>query len=150
MTVNTSMDANGNRRRILIVEDNPDIAELLVIRLGLAGYVTCKAKDADIAMNAVGDFKPHGILLDIGLPGRDGFSFLQGLKATVQYRDIPVLMLTARQAMGDIKLAMSLGAKDYVSKPFDDQKLLFRIARMLGDQVAKPTKADRTYVWGGR
>ncbi len=150
MTSNTSTNAKGSRRRILIVEDNPDIAELLVIRLGLAGYATCKAKDADTAMKAVGDFKPHGILLDIGLPGRDGFSLLQGLKATVPYRDIPVLMLTARQAMGDIKLAMSLGAKDYVAKPFDDQKLLLRIARMLNEPVAKPTQADRTYVWGSR
>jgi len=137
-------------RRILIVEDNPDIAELVAIRLGLAGYNTCKAKDADTAMRLVGEFKPHGILLDIGLPGRDGFSFLQGLKATAPFQDIPVLMLTARQAMGDIQMAMSLGAKDYVAKPFDDHKLLFRIARMLGDQVAKPTAKDRTYVWGGR
>ncbi len=137
-------------RRILIVEDNPDIAELVSIRLGLAGYTTCKAKDTDTAMRLVGEFKPHGILLDIGLPGRDGFSFLQGLKAIVPYQNIPVLMLTARQAMGDIKMAMSLGAKDYVAKPFDDHKLLFRIARMLGDQVAKPTAKDRTYVWDGQ
>ena len=140
----------NTQRRILIVEDNPDIAELVSIRLGLAGYLTCKAKDADSAMKLVGEFNPHGILLDIGLPGRDGFSFLQGLKATVRYRDIPVLMLTARQAMGDIQMAMSLGAKDYVSKPFDDHKLLFRISRMLGDQVAKPTAKERTYVWGNR
>lgn len=137
-------------RRILIVEDNPDIAELVSIRLGLAGYTTCKAKDADSAMRLVGEFKPHGILLDIGLPGRDGFSFLQSLKSTVQYQNIPVLMLTARQAMGDIQMAMSLGAKDYVAKPFDDHKLLFRIARMLGDQVAKPTARERIYVWGSR
>jgi DNA-binding response OmpR family regulator len=137
-------------RRILIVEDNPDIAELISIRLGLAGYTTCKAKDADMAMQLVGEFNPHGILLDIGLPGRDGFSFLQGLKATVRYKDIPVLMLTARQAMGDIQMALSLGAKDYVAKPFDDHKLLFRIARMLGDQVAKPTAQERTVVWGAR
>lgn len=139
-----------NSRRILIVEDNPDIAELVAIRLGLAGYTTCKAKDADTAMRLVGEFRPHGILLDIGLPGRDGFSFLQGLKATVKYQDIPVLMLTARQAMGDIQLAMSLGAKDYVAKPFDDRKLLFRVARLLGEQVARPTAQERTYVWGAK
>jgi DNA-binding response OmpR family regulator len=137
-------------RRILIVEDNPDIAELVAIRLGLAGYATCKAQDADTAMRLVGEFNPHGILLDIGLPGRDGFSLLQGLKATARYKDIPVLMLTARQAMGDIQMALSLGAKDYVAKPFDDHKLLFRIARMLGDQVAKPNVMERTVVWGNR
>ncbi len=139
-----------NRRRIMIVEDNPDIAELLVIRLGLAGYNTLKAKDAEVAMANLGEFQPQGILLDIGLPGRDGFSFLQAIKSSDKYRSIPVLMLTARQAMGDIQMALSLGAKDYVSKPFDDQKLLFRIARMLGDKVAPPTAEERTYVWGGQ
>ncbi len=134
-------------RRILIVEDNSDIAELLILRLGLAGYETCRAADADSALRAMDAFRRDGILLDIGLPGRDGFSFLRSIKAIAKYKDIPVLMLTARQAMGDIQIAMRLGAKDYVAKPFDDKKLLFRIARMLGEQVARPTPVQRTYVW---
>lgn len=134
-------------RRILIVEDNSDIAELLTLRLGLAGYETARAADAETAAQMLDTVRPDGILLDIGLPGRDGLSFLQSIKADPKYRDIPVLMLTARQAMGDIQVALKLGAKDYVAKPFEDQKLLFRIARMLGDQVAAPTQAQRTHVW---
>jgi DNA-binding response OmpR family regulator len=134
-------------RRILIVEDNSDIAELLVLRLGLAGYDTYRAADAEAAVQALDVFRPDGILLDIGLPGRDGLSFLQSIKAIPKYSDIPVLMLTARQAMGDIQIALKLGAKDYVAKPFDDRKLLFRIARMLGEQIATPTPVQRTYVW---
>lgn len=138
----------AKRTRILIVEDNPDISELLVIRLGLAGYATCKAKDSEQAFNMLASFKPHGVLLDIGLPGRDGFAVLQAMQENVKWRDIPVLMLTARQAMGDIKMALSLGAKDYVSKPFDDQKLLLRIARMLGASGASKIKPEQTsYVW---
>ncbi|MEI9904209.1 MAG: response regulator [Asticcacaulis sp.] len=137
----------SERRRILIVEDNPDIAELLVVRLDLAGYMTCKTKDADSAISAVFGFKPNGILLDIGLPGRDGFVVLQTLKMHSKTRDIPVLMLTARQGMGDIRLALALGAKDYVTKPFDDQKLLFRIARMMGEVVPKPSRESRTVSW---
>ena len=134
-------------RRILIVEDNSDIAELLRLRLGLAGYDTQRAADADAATQALDVFRPDGILLDIGLPGRDGLSFLQSIKAMPKYQAIPVLMLTARQAMGDIQIALKLGAKDYVAKPFDDKKLLFRIARMMGEQVATPTPVQRTYVW---
>ncbi len=87
------------------------------------------------------------MLLDIGLPGRDGFTVLQTMKMHAKTREIPVLMLTARQGMGDIKLALSLGARDYVTKPFDDQKLLFRIARLLGDVVPKPDREARTVRW---
>lgn len=140
--------SNANRTRILIVEDNPDISELLVIRLGLAGYATCKAKDAEQAFDMLASFKPHGVLLDIGLPGRDGFAVLKAMQENIKWRDVPVLMLTARQAMGDIKMALSLGAKDYVAKPFDDQKLLLRIARMLGATGAAKIKPEQTsYVW---
>jgi len=134
-------------RRLLIVEDNADIAELLALRLGMAGYATDRAADAEMAAQMLDVVRPDAILLDIGLPGRDGLSFLRSLKADPKYRDIPVLMLTARQAMGDIQIAMRLGARDYVAKPFEDRKLLFRIARMLGDQVAAPTAAQRTVVW---
>ncbi len=137
----------SEKRRILIVEDSPDIADLLVIRLSLAGYATCKAKDADTAIAEVFTFRPHAILLDIGLPGRDGFVVLQTIKSHARTRDIPVLMLTARQGMHDVKLALALGARDYVTKPFDDQKLLYRIARMMGEVVPMPTKESRTVNW---
>ncbi len=137
-----------NKRRILIVEDNPDIAELLHIRLDLAGYSTCKTRDAASAVGAVYAYKPHAVLLDIGLPDQDGFSVLKAIKADAKTRDIPVLMLTARQAMGDIQAALKLGAKDYVTKPFDDRKLLIRIARLWGESVPRPRPDDTRYVWG--
>lgn len=121
-----------DKHRILIVEDNNDIAELLVIRLGLAGYSTFVARTVDQALSAVFSFNPTGVVLDIGLPDGDGFAVLKSLKENIRTRDIPVLMLTARQAMTDIRRALDLGAQDYVAKPFDDQKLLQRMARMLG------------------
>jgi DNA-binding response OmpR family regulator len=137
-----------NKRRILIIEDNTDIAELLTIRLELAGYATCKTRDAASGIGAVFAYKPHAILLDIGLPDHDGFSVLKAIKADPKTRDIPVLMLTARQAMGDIQTALKLGAKDYVTKPFDDRKLLIRVARLLGESVARPTSDDTHQIWG--
>ena len=137
-----------NKRRILIIEDNPDIAELLTIRLELAGYATCKTRDGASGIGAVYAYKPHAVLLDIGLPDHDGFSVLKTMKSDAKTRDIPVLMLTARQGMGDIQTALQLGAKDYVTKPFDDRKLLIRVARLLGESVARPSAADTHRIWG--
>ena len=137
-----------NKRRILIVEDNTDIAELLTIRLELAGYATCKTRDGASGIGAVYAYKPHAVLLDIGLPDHDGFSVLKAIKGDPKTRDIPVLMLTARQAMGDIQTALSLGARDYVTKPFDDRKLLIRVARLLGESVPRPSAADTHRIWG--
>jgi len=135
------------KRRILIIEDNPDIAELLAIRLDMAGYSTCKTRDGASGIGAVYAYKPHAILLDIGLPDHDGFSVLRTIKGDSRTRDIPVLMLTARQAMGDIQTALALGAKDYVTKPFDDRKLLVRIARLWGESVPTPSAAERHRIW---
>ena len=137
-----------NKRRILIIEDNPDIAELLTIRLELAGYATCKTRDGASGIGAVYAYKPHAVLLDIGLPDHDGFSVLKTIKEDAKTRDIPVLMLTARQGMGDIQAALQLGAKDYVTKPFDDRKLLIRVARLLGESVPRPSAADTHRIWG--
>ena len=135
----------NDKRRILIVEDNNDIAELLVIRLELAGYMTSVARNVTLAMATVFSFKPACILLDIGLPDGDGFEVLKALKSSMKTRDIPVLMLTARQAMSDIQRAISLGAQDYVAKPFDDQKLLQRVARLLGLPIPQIRREKTSY-----
>ena len=137
-----------NKRRILIVEDNADIAELLTIRLELAGYSTCKTHDGASGIGAVYAYKPHAVLLDIGLPDHDGFAVLKAIKADAKTRDIPVLMLTARQGMGDIQMALKLGARDYVTKPFDDRKLLIRVARLLGESIPRPSIDDTHKIWG--
>jgi DNA-binding response OmpR family regulator len=138
------MKTNSGKRRILIVEDNQDISDLLVIRLEIAGYATAVASHAAQGLKLVESFKPHGILLDIGLPDGDGFGVLEGLKF-VSREPIPVLMLTARQSMDDIKKALALGARDYVTKPFDDQKLLLRVARLLGG-ITKTTSEKTAYI----
>jgi DNA-binding response OmpR family regulator len=126
--------------RILVVEDTRDISDLLVIRLELGGYLTCVARNCEQAIAQTYTFKPNAILLDIGLgDGGDGFEVLRILKSGSKTCDIPVLMLTARQALTDIRRAIDMGARDYVTKPFDDRKLLMRVAKLLGQPMPRFT-----------
>ena len=118
-------------KRILIIEDDRNIAELIMIRLELSGYRTHWARNGNAGLAAITDFKPDAILLDIGLPDRDGFDVLQTLRSVQQTKDLPILMITARDAAHDVKRSIALGANDYLVKPFDDRSLCTRVERAL-------------------
>ena len=125
--------------KIFIAEDDDGILELLRIRLEIAGYSTFFARDGQAALAGIDKFMPDGIILDIGLPLRDGFEVLRAVRANRRLHAIPVLMLTARHDVSDVQRAIGYGAQDYLTKPFDDQKLLARVARMLRPQpTARP------------
>ena len=117
--------------KIFIAEDDDAILELLRIRLEIAGYSTFFARDGLAALAGIDKFMPDGIILDIGLPLRDGFEVLRAVRANRRLHAIPILMLTARHDVSDVQRAIGYGAQDYLTKPFDDQKLLARVARML-------------------
>jgi DNA-binding response OmpR family regulator len=119
------------RKLVLVAEDDESVRELLVTRLELAGYATATARDGVEALDVIGSLRPHAVILDIGLPGLDGFGVLKCLREDRSLRDIPVLVLTARNSSRDVGVAIGLGAKDYMSKPFDDQRLLTRVARLV-------------------
>ena len=117
--------------RIVVADDTEQIVDLVVTRLELAGYQTFVARDGFAALQVISDVAPHGVVLDIGMPGRDGFQVLQAMKANPKTSAIPVLMLTARNAQADVRRAIACGARDYPAKPFDDQVLLARVAKLL-------------------
>jgi DNA-binding response OmpR family regulator len=117
--------------KIFIAEDDDSILELLRIRLGLAGYVTLFARDGQAAVDGINNAMPDAVILDIGLPNRNGFEVLSMLRANRRTREIPVLMLTARHEASDVQRAIAGGAQDYLAKPFDDQMLLARVARLI-------------------
>lgn len=117
--------------RIFIAEDDDGILDLLRIRLELAGYSTSYARDGLDALTAIANIVPDAVILDIGLPTRDGFEVLRGMRVSTRLRNIPVLMLTARHDSSDVQRAIQSGAQDYLAKPFDDQKLLVRVARLV-------------------
>jgi two-component system OmpR family response regulator len=83
---------------------------------------------------------PDGVVLDINMPGMDGFGVLEVIRSDVKLRHVRVLVLTARHAAEDVKRALSLGAKDFLTKPFNDGQLTARVARLLRAPIAAPAK----------
>jgi two-component system OmpR family response regulator len=118
-------------KRIFIAEDDRNLLELLTTRLGLAGYDTVFGRDGWETLDGVHSTRPAAILLDVNMPRLDGFGVLRHLRKSPHVAHIPVMMLTARNAPGDIKEALALGARDYLAKPFTDVQLLARLARLL-------------------
>ena len=137
------MSPDPSRRRILVAEDDPAIHDLLVTRLTLAGYATLQARDGFQALQAICAGRPDAAILDINLPGLDGFQILKKMKARGANLHTPVLVLSARKAPSDIQTAIQLGARDYLSKPFDDAQLLQRVARLLRPVPARAATPGR-------
>ena len=127
------------RSRILVAEDDPGIRDLVRTRLELAGYEVMTARNGAEAFSLVQEVRPAAMVLDINMPGLDGFGVLRGLKA--RGRTLPVLVLSARHAAEDVRLAVRLGAKDYLTKPFTDAQLLARVSRLLRPPLAGSTQA---------
>ena len=113
--------------RILIVEDDCSIREILHMHLELVGYDVCAAEDAQHARILLEEGAADLALLDVMLPGEDGFSLGEDLIA----RSIPVLFLTAKTAVTDRVRGLKLGAQDYILKPFEPAELLARVENIL-------------------
>lgn len=135
------MPPNARATRIFIAEDDRNLLELLTTRLSLAGYETSFGRDGWEALDGIHSTRPAAIVLDVNMPRLDGFSVLRHLRKSPAVANIPVMMLTARNAPGDIKEALAQGAKDYLAKPFNDAVLLARVARLLRPRAVVPPAA---------
>lgn len=125
-------------RRILIAEDEPRIASFLEKGLRANGFTTTVTDDGRDALEMADSEDFDLLILDIGLPGRDGFSVLRELRT--RGRRLPVVILTARDSIDDTVAGLEGGADDYVPKPFRFEELLARVrARLREDHVAEPT-----------
>lgn len=129
---------DSQRARVLVVDDDPMVLEIVTTRLSLAGCTTYGARDGLVAIERLRDIRPVAMVLDINMPGLDGFGVLKHMKATGVIQSIATLVLTARNRPEDVKLAITLGARDYLSKPFKDDQLLVRMSRLLRDRAPKP------------
>jgi len=120
--------------RILVVEDEPAIAELIAINLRHAGFEVSVAGDADAAQEAVDGILPILVVLDWMLPGRSGQALVRQWRAAPRTRALPVIMLTARSEEADKVSGLDAGADDYLTKPFSANELLARIRSLLRRQ----------------
>jgi DNA-binding response OmpR family regulator len=122
------IDGHDRQARVLIVEDDDDIAQVLQRSLRLEGYETRIAGDGEAALGAANDFVPDLVVLDLGLPKLDGMDVARRLRAA---DDVPILMLTARDALESRVEGLDAGADDYLVKPFERQELLARLRALL-------------------
>jgi DNA-binding response OmpR family regulator len=127
--------------RVLLVEDDRDIAEPLARALSRAGYEVAKADDGLVALDAVAQAPPDLMILDIVLPGMDGLDVCRHVREARP--QLPILMLTARDGELDTVAGLDAGADDYVTKPFRSSVLLARVRAMLRRTPPAPlTAAD--------
>ena len=116
---------------ILVVDDDPAIREMLLLALGSAGFTVQEAGNTTEARHSIEAVSPDLILLDWMLPGQSGFDFARSLQRHATFKQIPIIMLTARGQEEDKVAALEAGADDYVAKPFSVAELLARIKAVL-------------------
>ena len=121
--------------RILIVEDEPAIAELIAVNLRHNGFQPVWAIDAETAQRELDEILPDVILLDWMLPGESGLALARKWRATARTKTVPILMLTARGDEADRVAGLDAGADDYIVKPFSPRELLARIRAVLRRRV---------------
>lgn len=117
--------------KVLVVEDDPDIQELVQYNLERQGFQVVTCSDGESGLDEASRL-PYGVMvLDIMLPGMDGLSILRKLKENPSTRSIPIIMLTAKGEESDIVIGLELGADDYVVKPFSPKELVARIRSVI-------------------
>ena len=117
--------------KIVVIEDEPDILELLQFNLGREGYEVASAGTGLEGLAAVRRELPDLVLLDLLLPGIDGLDVCRQLRSDPETRDVPIIMVTAKREESDVVLGLGLGADDYVQKPFSPRELVARVRAVL-------------------
>lgn len=128
---------------ILVIEDEPDVIELICFKLKESGFDATKALDGTEGLKLARNMEPDLILLDIMIPEVDGLELCKILRHDPKTRSIPIIMVTAKAAEIDRVLGLEYGADDYIVKPFSPRELVLRVRKLLKRQNAEETVADR-------
>ncbi|MCR4691799.1 MAG: response regulator transcription factor [Lachnospiraceae bacterium] len=128
----------ATKQKILIIDDDENIAQLISLYLTKECFETLIAEDGETALDALGSFDPNLILLDLMLPGIDGYEVCRQIRKD---RSTPIIMLSAKGEVFDKVLGLELGADDYMEKPFDSKELVARVKAVL--RRYKPTVATQ-------
>lgn len=130
------------KERILIVEDDKNISKLVKFNLEKASYDCAIAVSGEKALEALDDRSADLIILDIMLPGMDGYEICRAIKAKEKLKNIPIIMLTAKGEEVDRIVGLELGADDYIVKPFSPRELVLRVKAILKRGKAESVKKD--------
>ncbi len=122
------MSYRSKRDRVLVVDDDASLAEMMTIVLAGEGLTTSVCRSGDRVMSEFASFKPDVVLLDLMLPGLDGMSVCRQIRATSA---VPIIMLTAKADTPDVVAGLEAGADDYMTKPFKNSELVARIRARL-------------------
>ncbi len=120
-------------KSILLVDDEPNIVLSLEFLMKRAGYEVRVASDGDAAMDSIKNNPPDLILLDINMAKRDGFEVCQLIRTNPAWRDIRVIMLTAKGRDVEREKGLAMGADDYITKPFSTQEVVDKVRAMVGE-----------------
>jgi DNA-binding response OmpR family regulator len=128
----TTSQPSADAPLILVADDDRDIRELVALRLGRAGYRVETASDGLEAFDRAVELRPDLVVLDVSMPGVDGFETSRRLRADPRTAHVPVVFLTARTRDEDVLTGYARGGDGYVTKPFEPQELLDRIDALVG------------------
>lgn len=118
-------------KKILLVDDEPNILLSLEFLVKRAGYDVQTADDGEAALAAIEGFKPDLVLLDVNMPKRDGFDVCQTVRANDAFNQMKIIMLTAKGREVEREKGLALGADDYITKPFSTQEVIEKINELL-------------------
>ena len=121
----------ADKKKILVVEDEPNIIKLISFILKSSGYEVVEAEIGAVGLKKAKAEKPDMIILDVMMPKMDGFEVAKKLKADPATRNIPILMLSSKAQFEDKMKGIDSGATDYITKPFDREELLQKIEELL-------------------
>jgi two-component system alkaline phosphatase synthesis response regulator PhoP len=139
-----------DKRKILIVEDEKDIRELLRYNLEQEGFRVLEAEEGELALALVRRERPALVILDIMLPGMSGLDICRTIRRDEEMQRVPILMLTAKAAEVDKVVGLEMGADDYVTKPFSPRELLARVKAVLRRALGPETDRPHEFYERGR
>lgn len=134
--------------RIVLIEDEEDIAALIKLQAEISGYKLHAEVDGLNGLRAIEREKPDLVILDIMLPGQSGLDVCRKMKSNPDLKDIPVIMISAKSEELDVVLGLELGADDYVTKPFSPKILFSRVRAVMRRGKEAPEKAQKVLVFG--
>ena len=120
-------------KKIMVVDDEPYIARVIKFKLEQEGYAVISANDGITGLERIRQERPELVLLDVMMPGLTGYEVCQQIKADAELAGIPVVFLTAKGQERDREQGLSMGASDYITKPFSPNRLLELVKSMIGN-----------------